>query len=177
MTCSVLAGPTTFTKKPTVKFAWDPPVEEEKDLIAGYRMHFGRVSGAYTKILDLGMVEKIVEEDGSGAMYSGPVEFEVDETGTWFTVLTAYNTYGLESDYSNEISFTFLPRPSPPGAPREDADKVAVTTEVSTNMVEWQAIAVNELDLKDGEFFRLRFDLVEKKPSIIELGSIEPVKQ
>lgn len=139
---------------PVVKFAWDLPIPE--DNVVGYRMHFGRKSAEYTKILDLGMVEKQFEEDGTGAMYSGPVEFEPDETGTWFTAVTAYNGSGLESDYSNEISFTIAEPPSPPGKFR-----VQYTTEVSSNLEEWEPVAITVRELGEKGFVRTKIEVIE----------------
>lgn len=76
-----------------VKFAWDANPEND---IAGYRLHFGLESRNYTKTFDCGIT----------TIYAVIGHFEPGST--WFVAVTAYNELGLESDYSNEISFTAL---------------------------------------------------------------------
>jgi hypothetical protein len=73
-----------------VKLAWD--LSEEPD-IAGYRVHYGPESGLYTETIDVGfMVNAELTGLATGAVY--------------FSAVTAYNSSGLESPFSNEISFT-----------------------------------------------------------------------
>jgi hypothetical protein len=73
----------------TVTLAWDP--NNEPDL-AGYILHYGTTSGTYTHAVDVGNVitNTVADLDGS----------------TYFFAVTAYNTSGLESDFSNEVTFT-----------------------------------------------------------------------
>lgn len=77
-----------------VNFVWDPNVEPD---IAGYRIYRSTISGDYT------------EENRVLLIPCGPR----DETcakgtdpdvppGEWFWVVTAFDTEGFESDYSNE---------------------------------------------------------------------------
>ncbi len=70
--------------------AWKP--NKEADL-AGYRIYYGSRSGAYSYSVDLGKstsctISKLVEGT------------------TYFFVATAFNTDGMESDYSPELSHT-----------------------------------------------------------------------
>ena len=74
-----------------VKFRWDP---SEDTNIAGYRLHYGPESGVYTQIVDVGF-------QLHAEIY--PDDYKIGQT--YFAAATAYNTLGLESDYSNEISF------------------------------------------------------------------------
>ena len=134
---------------PTVKFAWDQPdpVTEPDWEEYGYRIHIGTESGVYTTIVDFGKgIPAGIDEEGKASIkHEDPVELP---PGTYFAALTCYNTYGLESDYSNEITFT---RAGPPGAPR-----LKVTIQVSSNLEDWEPIASHEVEMKGPQqFFRL----------------------
>ena len=91
----------------TVKLAWDLSWEPN---IAGYRVYYGLESGNYTETLD---VSYQVKAELTGLL--------VGET--YYSAVTAYNTSGLESDYSNEISFTVsAPPENPEGSTSGDSD-------------------------------------------------------
>src|SRR5437016_6295513 len=70
-----------------VPLAWDPNPEPD---IAGYILYCGTASGTYTNSIDVGNVDTA----GVSGLFNGL---------TYFFVVTAYNTAGLESDPSNEI--------------------------------------------------------------------------
>jgi Cadherin-like beta sandwich domain/Fibronectin type III domain len=70
--------------------AWNPNPEAD---IAGYRVHYGTVSGTYTTTLDAGNVTTTEVT----SLQSGT---------TYFFVVTAYNTYSIESLPSDEVSYT-----------------------------------------------------------------------
>lgn len=80
-----------------VKLAWDPNPEPD---IAGYRLHYGEASGVYTTSVDVGNVT------------TSPLELPLDKVS--YTVVTVYNTAGLESLPSNELTldFTLPARPT-----------------------------------------------------------------
>ena len=68
------------------------------DAAAGYVVHWGRSSGAYTDALDVGA--PAVDPDGV-------IEFFLDETGpggTIYFALTSYDDDGRMSGFSNELS-------------------------------------------------------------------------
>ena len=91
----------------SVKLAWDLSWEPN---IGGYRVHYGAQSGNYTETVDVGY--KV------NAELPGLVVGE-----TYYSAVTAYNTSGLESDYSNEISFTVsAPPENPEGSTSGDSD-------------------------------------------------------
>lgn len=73
----------------SVTLAWDPNPESD---IAGYRVHYGTMSGNYTQMLDVG--------NNTTATVSN-----LSSASTYFFVVTAYNTSGLESLPSSEIAF------------------------------------------------------------------------
>lgn len=74
----------------SVKLAWDLSWEPD---IAGYRVHYGPESGVYTESVDVGYQ---IKADLSGLTVGA----------TYYSAVTAYNDSGLESPFSNEISFT-----------------------------------------------------------------------
>jgi hypothetical protein len=73
-----------------VKLGWDANTEAD---LAGYRVHYGPSAGDYPNSVDVGNVTTAeIEGLVAGQQY-------------WF-VVTAYNVSGLESETSNEITFT-----------------------------------------------------------------------
>jgi hypothetical protein len=73
-----------------VSFEWDAnPVTEE---IAGYKIYYGIASRNYTKNIDVGNVT-------TGIVKDLPV------STNYFFAATAYDKYGNESDYSNEVQW------------------------------------------------------------------------
>jgi hypothetical protein len=84
----------------SLTLAWDPSTSSA---IAGYRLYEGGASQIYTNVITVGNVTtQTVSSLRAGVTY-------------YFSV-TAYDGNGLESDFSNEISYTVSsPSPGPPG--------------------------------------------------------------
>ena len=80
----------------SVTLAWDANTEPD---LAGYIVHYGAASGSYTNAVDVG--------NTTTATVSNLVE-----SCTYYFAVTAYNTSGLESDPSNEVSYS-VPLASP----------------------------------------------------------------
>lgn len=80
----VFAG---FAHAAEVTLEWDPNTEAD---LAGYKIHCGTASGHYDHHIDVGNVTQYTVT-GLAA-------------GTYFFSATAYNTSGIESAYSNEIT-------------------------------------------------------------------------
>lgn len=91
MACAVLCLGVGEAGEGEVLLEWEPNSEPD---IAGYRVHHGVVSGAYTHVVDVGAA--------TSKVLSG---LEVD--ATHYCALTAYNALGLESGYSRELVFEF----------------------------------------------------------------------
>src|SRR6516164_2304566 len=73
----------------SVTLAWDPSSGPN---LAGYRVHEGTSSGIYTQVLYVGNVTTATISNLTAGV-------------TFYFAVTAYNTSGLESTYSNEVSF------------------------------------------------------------------------
>ena len=86
---AILASASTYAAS-TVTLAWDPSTGTN---IAGYKIYYGASSRSYTNTLEVG--------DATTATISNLV------TGaTYYFVATAYDSYNLESDFSNEVTYT-----------------------------------------------------------------------
>lgn len=89
-----------------VVLAWNPIVDPS---VAGVRIYYGVESHAYTSSVDAGNVNRATISVPDGNM-------------TYYFAATTYDTFGNESDFSNEASFTVTNPPS-----------LAATTVVVTN--------------------------------------------
>ena len=76
------AGPTTNTD--------GSPLTD----LAGYKVHYGTVSGSYANTVDVGTASACSVNSLS--------------PGTYYISVTAYNKEGAESGYSNEVTKTIL---------------------------------------------------------------------
>ena len=79
-----------------VVLAWDAPVTREDGSpltnLDGYKVYYGMETGSYDEVIDVG--------ENTLCSISGL------STGTWYFAVTAYDYYGNESDYSNEVLVT-----------------------------------------------------------------------
>ncbi len=82
-----------------VTLAWDPNTEAD---LAGYRLYYGTASGNYPTSVDV----------GKATLYKILGLFEGQ---TYYFAVTAYNTAGVQSGYSNEVSYT-VPTTTPPNS-------------------------------------------------------------
>lgn len=82
------------TGKGSTTLSWEAPTERTDGTaltdLAGFRIHYGRLSGTY---------DYQIEVNTPGVM-----TYVVEDLvpGEWFFTVTAYDSSGLESDYSNE---------------------------------------------------------------------------
>ena len=96
---------------------WDASVDTNT---AGVYLYQGSSSRIYTNRVDCGA--------------SNRVTVEIPEVGTNFFAATAYNILGVESDYSDEISYSL---PVPPPGPSNVILILSVPMEFSTNLKDW----------------------------------------
>jgi hypothetical protein len=89
-TVFMLAGH-TLARASDVTLMWDANTETA---LTGYKVYYGAASGSYSQTIDVGNVTTFTVT-GLGV-------------GVYFFAVTAYNTLGLESGFSNEV-FTVIP--------------------------------------------------------------------
>ena len=88
-----------------VTLTWDPNTEPD---LAGYQMYYGTSSGIYTGSIDVNNLTTCTISD-------------LEEDHTYYFAVTAYNTSGDESDFSNEV-FKYFPNGTPPPPPPPDGE-------------------------------------------------------
>lgn len=113
-----------------VQLAWNAQPDEPG--LAGYRVHLGFETGNYIDVRDCAEADVeqdfvVLPQDGSDPQ----VTIRLEPGRTYFCSVTAVNTFGLESDYSNEISFT---TPTRPGAP---SNLRVLEMSISDNLTSW----------------------------------------
>ena len=77
----------------SVLLEWSPSPSSD---VVGYHVYYGAASGTYTNMVDVG--------NTTNATITG-LAIGV----TYYFAVTAYNSYGLESAYSNQASYTIAP--------------------------------------------------------------------
>jgi hypothetical protein len=107
-----------------VTLLWDPNPEAG---ITGYKVYVNRKPGLFPhadRILDVG---NVTETPLDGLVVGN----------SYAVIVTAYNKYDLESPPSEELEFTFSPRPPKPTGVRI----MDMTLEVSENLTDWRPLA------------------------------------
>ena len=81
----------------TITLAWDAPTTNIDGTpltdLAGYKIYYGPTSGSYTNTLDVGNVTTSVVNNLTDGL-------------TYYFTVSAYNSAGVESSFSNEVSKT-----------------------------------------------------------------------
>jgi hypothetical protein len=135
-----------LTRGQTVTLAWDA---SPSAAVAGYRVYYGTNAGSYAYETNAGPVltQAVVLPHG----------------GRWFFAATAYDTHGLESDFSNEVSWDT--KPTPPVLAGEPWVRVAPVLERSANGAAWGSVTgvATWYPATNGvEFFRMNGLLIER---------------
>jgi hypothetical protein len=136
---------TTVLGAASVTLAWDANSETN---LAGYKLHYGSASGQFPTVVDVGNVLT--------ATVSNLVE------GTYFFVATAYDTEGLESDPSNEVSYSV---PGSPPTISNIADQT-INEDSSTSALPFQ-VADQETPVNS-----LRLSASSSNPALVPISSI-----
>ena len=95
-----------------VTLAWDANTESD---LAGYKLYYGNASGAYQNNVDVGNVTTYTVKDLTD--------------GTWYFVVTAYDTADNESGFSNEVNSEL--NATPPADPKNVVITVVVKIQVN----------------------------------------------
>jgi len=161
----------------SVRLAWDAnPVTDE---VTGYRLYYGPKSQTYTNTTDVGSVT------------TATITTLAPGT-TYFFAVTAYNASGLESDYSNEVSYTPSPVPTALTAISSSPGKVrlrftygggAVTYSVYTNGVVMltaaatvSPVTVDLVGIVPGQTFLTQVALVDPISGEQPKSTVIPIK-
>jgi hypothetical protein len=128
----------------SVTLAWDASPSS----VAGYRVYYGTNSRAYGFVTDAGLAltQRVA----------------LPCPARWFFAATAYDSNGLESDYSNEVEWEA--RPGAPVMQGEAVVRLVPVIERSTNQVDWSSITGAPTYLpatNRAEFFRAQRLIVE----------------
>jgi hypothetical protein len=135
-----------LARSQTVTLAWDA---SPSAAVAGYRVYWGTNSRAYCCVTNAGL-----------ALTQAVA---LPHRGRWFFAATAYDTNGLESDFSSEVSWEY--RPQPPVMAGETWVRLTPVLGLSTNLTSWGSVtgvaswfpATNRM-----EFFRINRLLMER---------------
>lgn len=122
----------------SVGLAWDPSPSAE---VVGYNIYYGVGSGVYTNVVKLGNV--------TNATVSGLVRGV-----TYFFAATAVARDGLESEFSNEVSYT-APRPPAPPVLRVVAISVEGRLRLGIEGSGWTVYVVEATENVAGEWVAL----------------------
>ncbi len=91
-------GPSRTLAEESVTLGWTPPPDTN---VTGYYVHYGLASRTYTNAVAAGTETNVTV-------------FGLAEGTTYYFAATCYNDLGLESDYSNEVSYTVPGANQPP---------------------------------------------------------------
>ena len=109
----LLFASTALAATVELNFAWDRNTETD---LAGYRLYYSATAGAYVKgtgstnFLQAVLVSGTTHPNGTLQQISGSQGQKI------YFVLTAYDTSGNESGFSNEVNYT-IPDTTPPAPP------------------------------------------------------------
>ena len=98
-----------------ITIAWDPNSEAD---LAGYKIYYGTASGVYGTPITI----------GTQTTYT----ITGLPPGTYYVAVTAYNTLGVESGFSNEVSTASSPPPT--------ASKCDINNDGATNALDLQVM-------------------------------------
>jgi len=126
--------------------AWDASASSA---VAGYRLYYGTNTRSYQFVTntDLMLTQAVV----------------LPHRGRWFFAATAYDTNGLESDFSSEVSWES--RPAPPVMAGKTWVRLTPVFGRSTNLASWGSVTGEATwfpATNRAEFFRVNRLLMER---------------
>jgi F5/8 type C domain/Bacterial TSP3 repeat len=168
----VIALIASYVQAAEVSLAWDLPQTNQDETVlenrAGFRLHWGQVSGKYTE------TKEIKDPNATSTTIAS-----LDEGKTYYFAATAFDFSGNDSDFSNEVSTTIPLTPPPP----LDTDGDGLTDEDERNIHGTDPnLADSDGDgFADGTEVRQGFDpsdpasqptLVEQEPEVLPVQSV-----
>ncbi len=140
LVCAAAAGAEQLT------LAWDASASTN---VAGYRLYYGTNTRSYQFVTNAGpaLTQSVV----------------LPHRGRWFFAATAFDTNGLESDYSSEVSWES--KPLPPVMAGKAWVRLAPVIGRSTNLAGWGSVTGEATwfpATNRAEFFRMKGLLMER---------------
>ncbi|GAU08921.1 fibronectin type III domain-containing protein [Desulfoplanes formicivorans] len=141
-----------------VTISWN--ANSDKNL-NGYRVHYGTKSRDYQYIEDVGNITRYVTDD-------------LQEGETYFFAATAYDLYGNESDYSQEVSYTVptTDTPTPDPEPVSQGRLRMETGEVDVDH-NWTTVELSQT-FSDPIVIANLMGFVGSDPSVIRIRNVSP---
>ena len=129
-----------------VTLAWDASASSA---VAGYRLYYGTNTRSYQFVTNTGLMltQSVV----------------LPHRGRWFFAATAYDTNGLESDFSSEVSWES--KPAPPVMAGKAWVRLTPVFGRSTNLAAWGSVTGEATwfpATNRAEFFRVNGLLMER---------------
>ena len=149
----------------TVTLAWDPNPEAD---LAGYKVYWGSATRTYGAPVTV-----------PGTPASPTYTVAGLAAGTWYFAVTAYNTAGLESGFSNEVSATISIPPQPPTGLKIQgplAFRISGTTTELAWKTEDARTSRIEFSYEGGEFHSQPVSQVEVTDHYVRLADLAPGK-
>jgi hypothetical protein len=143
-------GPVALWQNPdgTVTLAWDPNTEAD---LAGYKIYWGATSGTYGTPVTIGKVTTFTTPKLAN--------------GAWFFAVTAHNTGGLESGFSNEVTCIVNVAPAPPGNLRIVNSPIAVMIAKKDATVSWKTNIAADSEISYGRIGFAQTMLKNREPT------------
>jgi len=126
--------------------AWDASASTN---VAGYRLYYGTNTRSYQFVTNTGLILTQA--------------VALPHRGRWFFAATAYDTSGLESDFSNEVSWES--KPTPPAMAGKAWVRLTPVFGRSTNLAAWGSVTGEATwfpATNRAEFFRVNRLLMER---------------
>ncbi len=104
LACFCVAFAITLAQAQQVQLGWNTPLQANGTPffgLAGYRLYYGWQSGHYQTVVPVGMATEYTVTNLSPGQ-------------TYYFAIKAYNTVGMESVFTNEVSVTLPLTPPPP---------------------------------------------------------------
>ena len=128
----------SYVETKGLTFLWDA-VEEPG--VSGYKLYWFNSPDYPADKVGLNVID-------TGKETTGDITFT---WGKWWVAATAYDTFGLESDYSEKLEVWIVP--PPPSAPGP-LQVTQITVLFSPDMIEWEPVVVVQKELPVKGFLR-----------------------
>ena len=141
LACFYVACAVTLAQAKEVHLGWNAPLQADgtpfTDL-AGYKLYYGFQRGQYQTMVPVGMAE---------------TEYTVTNLSpgqTYYFAIKAYNTAGMESTFSNEVSVILPLPPPPPQAPPLSSPQLVLGSLIPQRQI--RVVSVDSQEMAGGNY-------------------------